>query len=128
MGSVTPLSATKKSLSSETQAFLFHRRTGPRTGRAGGTKKAGAAQPHGFSPVAGASPARGRGKSVRSMVNPPLSATKKSLSSQNSGFFVSPPDRAPHGTGGRNKKAGAAQPHGTETYCPARSETTFVTS
>lgn len=58
----------------------------------------------------------------------PLSATKKSLSFENSGFFVSPPDRALHGTGGRNKKAGTAQPHGTETYCPARSETTFVTS
>ena len=42
----------------------------------------------------------------------PLSATKKSLSFENSGFFVSPPDRALHGTGGRNKKAGAAQPHG----------------
>ena len=39
MGSVTPLSATKKSLSSETQAFLFHRRTGPCTERAGGTKR-----------------------------------------------------------------------------------------
>ena len=128
MGSVTPLSATKKSLSSQNSGFFVSPPDRAPHETDGRNKKAGAAQPHGFSPVAGASPARGRGKSVRSMVNPPLSATKKSLSSQNSGFFVSPPDRAPHGTGGRNKKAGAAQPHGTETHCPARSETTFVTS
>ena len=44
MGSVTPLSATKKSLSSETQAFLFHRRTGPaRNGRAEQKGRNGAA-------------------------------------------------------------------------------------
>lgn len=58
----------------------------------------------------------------------PLSATKKSLSFENSGFFCFTAGPAPHGTGGRSKKAGTAQPHGTETYCPARSETTFVTS
>lgn len=52
------LSATKKSESSDSGFFLYVRRTGPaRTD--GPDKKAGAAQPPHFSPVAGASPARG---------------------------------------------------------------------
>ena len=128
MGSVTPLSATKKSLSSQNSGFFVSPpdRAPHETGGRNKKGRSGAAARL-FARCRGL-PGEGTGKSVRSMVNPPLSATKKSLSSQNSGFFVSPPDRAPHGTGGRNKKAGAAQPHGTETHCPARSETTFVTS
>ncbi len=127
MGSVTPLSATKKSLSSETQAFLFHRRTEPCTERAGGTKRPERRSRTAFRLLQGP-PRRGDGeKACAAQLIPTLRNEERPEFSKLRLFcFTAGP--ALHGTGGRNKKAGAAQPHGTETYCPARSETTFVTS
>lgn len=108
--------------------FLYGRRTGPaRTG--GPDKKAGAAQPPHFSPVAGASPARGRGKSVRSTVNPHASQRRKVRVLRPGLFFVRPPDGRTH----TNRQAHTNRParHGPFLrYLPAAGfiRTTRVTS
>ena len=127
MGSVTPLSATKKSLSFENSGFFVSPPDRPRTGRAGGAKRPERRSRTAFRLLQGP-PRRGDGeKACAAQLIPTLRNEERPEFSKLRLFcFTAGP--APHGTGGRSKKAGAAQPHGTETYCPARSETTFVTS
>lgn len=103
MGSVTPLSATKKSLSSETQAFLFHRRTGPCTERAGGTKRPERRSRTAFRLLQGP-PRRGDGEKACAAQLIPTLRNEERPEFSKLRLFVSPPDRPRTGRAGGAKR------------------------